>query len=221
MSMIQSYKKYPLKKTGYSTRSTQSILQYGVGAMVDFPDQTLMTAAPEIWANSVTEIHDGRLEQALKVKYFGMPGTRVGNVRTKEGVSYVRFPEWYFCPVCRRFKPLKKWIEDYTKFASEKSKNDDPYMMRRPRCYYDHCDLVASGVITVCDNGHINDFPWIEWAHIKSIPQKEVCDKPQLRFRTGTSVNEGLQGLVVECDNCKARATLADAFSQKIKGFRG
>lgn len=215
--MSKSYKiKYPLRKAGYSTRATQSILQYGVGAMVDFPDQTLMTAAPEFWANSVTEIHDSRLEKALGVKYFGMPGTSAGNGMTKEGISYVRFPEWYFCPVCRRLKPLKSWIEDHKKYASERAKNDDEYMIRRPKCYYDHCDLVATGLVTVCANGHINDFPWVEWAHIKSNPKKEVCHNPQLRFRTGTSVSEGMQGLIVECDTCKARATLRDAFIPNV-----
>lgn len=208
--------KYPLSKAGYTTRATQSIMQYGVGSMIDFPDQTLMTAAPEFWANSVTEIHDSRLEKALGVKYFGMPGTNAGNGMTREGISYVRFPEWYFCPVCRRFRPLKGWIEDYQKYASEKAKNDDEYMIKKPRCYYDHCDLVATGLVTICANGHINDFPWIEWAHIKSIPKKEVCNNPQLRFRTGTSVSEGMQGLVVECDTCKARATLSDAFAPNV-----
>lgn len=208
--------KYPLRKAGYTTRATQSILQYGVGSMIDFPDQTLMTAAPEFWANSVTAIHDSRLEKALKVNYFGMPGTNAGNGLTKDGISYVRFPEWYFCPVCRRFRPLKQWIEDHKKFASEKAKNDDEYMIRKPRCYYDHCDLVAAGLVTVCANGHIGDFPWIEWAHIKGIPKKEVCSNPQLRFRTGTSVAEGMQGLIVECDTCKARATLRDAFIPNV-----
>ena len=204
--------KYPIKKPGYSTRATQSILQYGVGAMIDFPDQTLMTAAPEFWANSVSTIHDSRLEKALGVEYFGMPGEKSGNTLLKEGISYVRFPEWYFCPVCRRFKPLKAWIKEHEKFASERAKSDDKYMIRKPKCYKDHCDLVAAGLITVCENGHINDFPWIEWAHIKSYPKKEVCNSPQLRFRAGTSYSEGMQGLVVECDNCHARATLKDAF---------
>lgn len=208
--------KYPFREAGYTTRATQSILQYGVGSMIDFPDQTLMTAAPEFWANSVTEIHDSRLEKALGVKYFGMPGTNAGNAMTKEGISYVRFPEWYFCPVCRRFRPLKSWIEDHKKYASEKAKNDDEYMIRKPRCYYDHCDLVAAGLVTVCANGHINDFPWIEWAHTKCIPKKEVCNNPQLRFRTGTSVSEGMQGLVVECDTCNARSTLRDAFAPNV-----
>lgn len=208
--------KYPMNKTGYYTRATQSILQYGVGAMVDFPDQTLMTAAPEFWANSVTRIHDSRLEKALHVKYFGMPGDNSENSRTKEGISYVRFPEWYFCPVCRRFKPLKEWIEEHQRFATEKARTDDEYMIRRPRCYKDKCDLVAAGLVTVCANGHINDFPWVEWAHIKSKPRKEICAHPHLTFRTGTSVSEGMQGLVVACEYCKARATLADAFSPTV-----
>lgn len=36
-------------KTAYSVRASQAVLQYGVGAMVDFRDRTLMTAAPEYW----------------------------------------------------------------------------------------------------------------------------------------------------------------------------
>lgn len=34
----------PMSSSGYNTRVTQSIQQYGTGAMVDFPDQTLMTS---------------------------------------------------------------------------------------------------------------------------------------------------------------------------------
>ena len=38
---------YPLNKVTYSVRAAQAVLQYGVGAMVDFKDRTLMTAAQE------------------------------------------------------------------------------------------------------------------------------------------------------------------------------
>ena len=38
--------KIEMKGTEYNVRAAQAILQYGVGAMVDFQDQTLMTAAP-------------------------------------------------------------------------------------------------------------------------------------------------------------------------------
>ena len=39
--------KQDLNKVTHSVRASQAVLQYGVGAMVDFQDQTLVTAAPE------------------------------------------------------------------------------------------------------------------------------------------------------------------------------
>ena len=79
-------------KIAYSVRASQSVLQYGVGAMVDFKDRTLMTAAPEYWGNSVIQIHDERLEKILHVNYFGKPGDK-DDIKFADGISYVRFPE--------------------------------------------------------------------------------------------------------------------------------
>lgn len=203
-------------KSGYTTRASQSVLQYGVGAMVDFPGQTLMTAAPKYWKNSVTKIEDPRLAKALGVKWFGMPGTNIQDVNTQRGISYVRFPEWYFCPVCRRLKPLNEWLIEHNKYASDYTKEYDEYMVKNLKCYKDKCELVASNIITVCEDGHINDFPWIEWAHIMSKKKKEVCNDPRLVFRAGSSSTEGLSGLIVECENCHASATLGKAFSKDI-----
>ena len=73
----------PMSSSGYNTRVTQSIQQYGTGAMVDFPDQTLMTSAPWFWKNNVTKIHDSRLQKALGVDYLGMTGTNQDNNATK------------------------------------------------------------------------------------------------------------------------------------------
>ena len=201
--------RYPINKPGYTTRATQSILQYGVGAMVDFPDQTLMTAKPEVWERSVTFIQDPRLARALHVQRFGMPGTVANNANTREGISYVRFPEWYFCPVCRRFMPFKKWESEFNRLTST---TDNEKMNKRPKCLKCKCDIVPANIITVCKNGHIDDFPWVEWAHIKSMPSKPVCSKPELKFRTSAALNEGMQGYIVECETCKASATLRDAF---------
>ena len=55
---VRSIEKIRLNSTSHSVRAAQAVLQYGVGAMVDFPSQTLMTAAPEYWeARIVTEFH--------------------------------------------------------------------------------------------------------------------------------------------------------------------
>ena len=47
MTLDKQKERIKLSSVTHSLRATQAILQYGVGAMVDFPDQTLMTAAPE------------------------------------------------------------------------------------------------------------------------------------------------------------------------------
>lgn len=209
----------PINRPGYSTRATQSIQQYGPGAMVDFPDQTLMAADPFFWRQSVTHIHDPRLEKALGVKYFGMPGTDSDNNATKAGISYVRFPEYYFCPVCRRMKKLSEWQKEHEKYANDAIKSRDEYMVQHPKCYKDHCPLVAAAIVTVCDKGHINDFPWVEWAHYKNTNKataNRVCSNPDIIFTTGNSATEGVRGLKVTCKTCKATATLGDAFNPDI-----
>ena len=49
----KSVEKVRRNAISHSVRAAQAVLQYGVGAMVDFPSQTLMTAAPEYWENEV------------------------------------------------------------------------------------------------------------------------------------------------------------------------
>ena len=64
----KNIEKIRLNATSHSVRASQAVLQYGVGAMVDFPSQTLMTAAPEYWNDQIIRIHDERLEKSLGVR---------------------------------------------------------------------------------------------------------------------------------------------------------
>jgi hypothetical protein len=72
-------------------------------------------------------------------------------------------------------------------------------------------DLVVARIVTVCEHGHINDFPWVEWVHI--VGKKPICKNPRLSFKTGASGSEGLEGLSIYCE-CKAYATLKGAFDK-------
>lgn len=194
--------KVELDRVTHSVRAAQAVLQYGVGAMVDFPDQTLVTSAPEYWT-STSRIFDDRFAKALGVKYFAIPTS----------ISYVRFPEWYFCPKCRKFQPLKKWIVDYNKKPKNKAVNDEN-MVSHLQCPSCNQDLVVARIVTVCENGHLNDFPWVKWVHARS--NKPICKNPDLRFKTGASGSEGLEGLTIECVTCHSRTTLKDAFDKDI-----
>lgn len=213
--MMYEYDKIQLNKITHSVRASQAVLQYGVGAMVDFPEQTLMTAAPETWEGSVVEIHDERLEKVLHVDFFGMPGSK-DDGRYQSGIAYSRFPEWYFCPRCRSFKPLKEWINDYrTNPKCKKMNESDPHMVKKLKCPSCFQELVVARIIVACGHGHIDDFPWIKWVHAKNtMGAKKICENPQLRFTTSASSTEGLEGLTITCVTCHARATLKGAFDK-------
>lgn len=207
-------KKEALNKVTHSVRASQAVLQYGVGAMVDFPDQTLMTAAQEYWATEVQKIHDERLEKALGVHYFGMPK---GADETTYGISYVRFPEWYFCPRCRKFMPIEEWRKEYLRIAPSKLSEGDPYMLRHMRCPTCKQELVVSRIVVACKDGHIDDFPWIKWVHSRSMGgRKKICSNPVLEFMTSPSAKEGLEGITIRCKTCGATATLRGAFNSGV-----
>lgn len=198
-------------KTAYSVRTSQAVLQYGVGAMVDFRDRTLMTAAPEYWGGSVSRIRDERLEKILHVDYFGKPGDK-DDVKFAEGISYVRFPEWYFCPSCRRFKPIGEWVTEY-RAKSPKKAEEDPHMIQTMKCPKCFQELVVARIITACQEGHIDDFPWVKWVHCQNFGgPKEICSRPELTITTSSSASEGLEGLTLKCLNCGAAASLRGAF---------
>lgn len=191
----------------HSVRRSQAVLQYGVGAMIDFPSQVLMTATSELWENPDI-IHDERLEKLLGVSEFITPSDC--------GIPFVRFPRWYFCPKCRKFKPIEEWQKEYkAKSARKNTTDNDPYMIGKPVCSEDRQELVPARIVTVCKHGHIDDFPWVKWVHRKNrFGEKEVCSHPQLLFKTGSSATSGLEGVEVECTNCGAKASLFGAFNK-------
>ena len=198
----QIKKKEDLNPITHSVRAAQAVLQYGVGAMVDFPDQTLVTSAPEYWSGTI-RIFDDRFAKALGVDYFALP----------TNIAYVRFPEWYFCPKCRTFQPLSKWIAEYKRKAKGRTLEFDEHMVNHMQCPTCKQDLVVSRIVTVCEDGHLNDFPWVKWVHVKS--KKPICGSPSLKFKTGASGSERLEGLSIECA-CGAHTTLKGAFDKDV-----
>ncbi|MDV4152122.1 DUF1998 domain-containing protein [Clostridium sp. AL.422] len=203
MSKGKIIKTIQLSKYQYTIRFGQALSPFGAGAMVDFKDQTLMAAAPEYW-RQFSEIHDQRLEALLDVEKFHLPVDK----ESMSGLPFVRFPQWYFCPRCKVFKPLTEWEKEYK--PSSKSKTTD---MITPKCMECQLQLVPAGIVVACENGHIDDFPWVNWVHDKSggIP----CNKPLLKLKNSSSAL-GLEGLMIECVSCKAKASMKGAFNKDV-----
>lgn len=194
-------KRIPLDSTVYSVRFSQAITTFGVGAMIDFKDQTLMMASTDYWTiNKEEEIHDERLEKLLDVDKFCLPPEK-SEIRK---IPFVRFPRWYFCPKCMRLRPIEHWENDFV--PRRGSKNSE---MITPTCMECRKKLVPAGILVVCEHGHIDDFPWVEWVHLKA-KSGSICAKPSLKIKN-TSSALGLEGLKVEC-KCGAKANLKGAF---------
>lgn len=211
--------KYQISMKRMKVRASTLVFPFGTGAMIDLPDWVLMTASGEYWdKKKLTTIHDERLEKVLRVKGFKSPVIKqtddIGNNDEEEKlhIPFIQFPTWYFCPNCRSFKTLKEWEKDY------KVKNGEDAVMKMPVCCSNkhkyRTKLAPARLIVACENGHIDDFPWIEWTHLKD--HKKICDNPQLIIKT-SGVSSGLEGITVECKTCNARISLSGTFTSSDK----
>lgn len=213
-----------------SLRRSQVITPFGVGAIIDFPGESLMSAGLDAWPDKPEcRIVDDRLARRLGVQYFRAPppGRREG--QQGDYLPVVRFPLWHFCPRCRSLVKTS-WNEPFPprcasplglRFKPKSGKNLPPPCSALPE--KKRWRMVPVRFVVACSNGHIDDFPWVEWAHTRPgqpLDQAQVCSNPQLRLNyTGKA---GLMGLIVTCEGCdaKARSLMGSAGPHSLKGWR-
>lgn len=196
-------------------RRGQLISPFGIGAMVDFPrDESLMPAGLDAWPHgkegcpieSGWLVREERLECRLGVSHFRLPpdhrepdaGTHFAN----QNVPFVRFPRWHYCHHCGGMEMLSSFAatrercrgrEYPQQSCAKKPANRRPF-------------LIPVRFVAVCDHGHIQDFPFVEWLH-RNAPARSDC---KLRMRAGRS-SAGLSGISVEC-SCGQRRSFGDVF---------
>lgn len=201
----------PLKRP---IRRAQIISPFGIGAMVPFPgDESLMPAGLDAWPRAAEEcppdsgwkIVEERLQARLRVTHFRQPPDyrEPGESYAPESrIACFRFPRWHYCPHCggMEFIPLGAPKQEKCKGREypQQSCHTRPEK-RRPW-------LIPVRFVSICDVGHIEDFPFIEWVHRQS-PAQPDC---RLRLRAGRS-SAGLAGITIKC-SCGQSRTMADAF---------
>ena len=208
--MAKKYKKRSSWQPPYPMRRGQLIAPFGIGSMVDFPRESLMVAGLDAWPDDCPTIQDERLSARLGVDSFRLPPAPPENPGDEGGyIPAVRFPQWHQCPRCHMLDriPLTE--------------------NRSPRCGFCRAEkrtvkIVPLRFVIACDAGHIDDFPWVEWAHRRGsqdLKDVTLCDKPQLKL--WSSGRAGLDGLWLKCDGCGAPAkNLAGASRQSgLPGF--
>ncbi|MGI5411259.1 DrmB family protein [Streptomyces chartreusis] len=190
-------------------RRAQFVTPFGPGAMQVLSDGTsVITAGLDHWFPHTStldqeefRIHEWRLERHLGVQaLYTPPDYRKRDYRdpdkpnTRMSVPVLRFPAWSFCPRCRSLTPHPL--------------NE----LERPRCTDQSCPrpnatwapyLAQVPFVALCERGHLQDFPWVEWVHKAVNPQ---CRRPKLKLRTAGGGTLASQR--VECDTCKAHRSL-------------
>ena len=152
------------------TRRSQSVVPFGVGSIVEFEDEALMPAGLDMWPEKKAEhLFDDRLAKRLHVKFFCLPPPKPqdeGVPGTMAPLPYVRFPQWHFCPRCRGLRKA-----DLYSFERPRCQNAlrSPRLGGRPPCATlqerRRSLMIPLRFVAVCPAGHIEDFPWVAWAH--------------------------------------------------------
>ncbi|MCC3359103.1 DUF1998 domain-containing protein [Bacillus sp. REN16] len=195
-------------------RRAELISPMGVGAIsTNSKGVNMMVGALDKWYNmsSKTDIteyifHEPRLQKILNVNEFRLPPDyrgsnfkrRFGNEKnTDNEIPMLRFPTWHYCNKCRKMKKYS--------FA---------HLDNKIKC--SHCDdkysrMVQVPLVVVCSNGHIDDFPWVEWVHETRSPQ---CNGPLKLISTGGATLSSMQ---VQCTSCDKKRTLSGITSGQKK----
>lgn len=178
-------------------RRSQLVGTYGPGALIVSPEgETAIVGALDYWFTKESkeeknraefEVFEPRLKGFLGVnKLYMPPDFRKANddvTNTNLMIPLLRFPLWHYCPFCKNMDKLDYKVESSWKYCS--TCDTKRYFKQVP-------------FITVCKNGHISDFPWVEWTH-----KGQACTG-QLNLNTASGAT--LDSWTVVCSCGKSRS---------------
>jgi hypothetical protein len=155
------------------------------------------------------KIEEWRLQKRFNVDHFRLPPdyrrpfNPFGNaekVNTRLTVPFLRFPQWHFCPVftCRRLALVPLVL---------RKSPECPDCAKRGR----KVRMVQVPIIAMCEDGHIQDFPWREWVHRTESPE---CQQPMKLIATG-GASLAAQKVVCGCNRERNLASITEGYTDR------
>ncbi len=202
-------------------RPNQLLHTYGVGAMADLPNLSVVMLGLDFWnLERSRTVPEERLLAAVRLKL----GHQVDSLRlppylpetsdpfaewTRVGVPVGLFPSWVRCSQCNRLGRADGGLFELLKDSVQ------PDRIR----YVHPCSgrggtrpvAVPARFVLACDEGHLDDFPWLYYAHRGQEPESGHSLKMTERGSTGEAAN-----VFVSCDECGIRKSrpMSDAFGE-------
>ncbi len=198
-------------------RQSQVIAPFGPGSMhTDRFGISLICCGLDHWfeesdqqALEEFKINDEwRVQRDLGIHHLRLPPdfrrSQVGVVVPNIGMTipFLRFPTWHYCGICGR---MEKTALTYQGTGRDKicPVCQQKKSVKNP--------LVQVRFIALCENGHIMEFPWKEWAHQSHLPE---CGDHSLRL-----VEHGggtLDSIEVSCTECGKSRRLSGITSSNL-----
>jgi hypothetical protein len=204
----------------------------GIGSVVDLPQMTVLIRGLDFWDFR----QQGRLtENRLLAEVKRRLGPQVAELRSAPwtaekpnepfgewafvGVPVVPFPRWLRClrPRCNRLARMD---------ADEFTLQTNAFRPDRARYVHAQCHAnrstsaknaspaVAARFVVACKAGHLDEFPWIEFAH-KVDAGGAICATPVLTLEDfGKTLGPSLR---VRC-GCGAKRSLMEATGERSAG---
>jgi hypothetical protein len=173
-------------------RRAQVISTYGPGSLIPIDDQSFMIAGIDSWFDQGNpdpslEIRESRLESHLGVDQFVLPPS--GESANARDLPVVRFPMFYTCTSCQK-------LDVHYRIADK-----DGQCVCGKR-------LVTSRFITICNAGHVGEFPYSRWVH-----QGEKTDESHKLTMYNEGRSSGLSDIVIAC-SCGMKRNMGGALGK-------
>ncbi|MFO0675876.1 MAG: DrmB family protein [Polyangiaceae bacterium] len=189
-------------------RQSQLVMTFGPGAMVDLIDSAIVVGGLDFWkydGGAYKRIDEPRLRDAIRRRggklaeedAFRAPPEGNDQEPTRQaGVLSLEFPQWFVCQndECRALRRSHTLTRKGTRYIHDCTRGKS----KATEC-------VPSRFVVACKNGHLDEFPWVGFAH----HYERDCSNPLLEIVEGASGD--FADIFVRCTSCRKERRLADA----------
>jgi hypothetical protein len=205
-------------------RPSQLLYTFGVGAHIDLANLAVIVMGLDFWKREgAVDIPEARLLQAVQrqlgpqvERLYTPPAIPSDLIQSpfdaaaRIGVPVSVFPCWLRCPACDLIAPIDSGLFELK----------DPHRPDRVRYVHVNCGRSRPGrpptvvpvrFVVACENGHIDDFPWLLFVHQGTTH----CNGPLRLYQLG--ISDGVADVMVHCDGCDANRPMSEAFGLDAK----
>jgi hypothetical protein len=212
-------KKWDPSRVG-SVRPSQLMYTYGVGALVDLPNFTVVIGGTHLWGyeDRLEPVGEDRLLAAVRSEL----GPQVTALRSapwepetrnpfdswaRTGVPVFPFPRWMRCPACKLLASIDSNLFELKVPATRPDKAR--YVHTRCSARKTPPAVVPARFVTACSRGHLDEFPWIEFVH-----RAGPCTGAPILSAEERGQGARSTDVQVTCRTCGATGWVGQAFGE-------